>query len=210
MRSSTNYFILLLIAVLSFSNCKKEETDKTETDSEVQKETTLYFTGTIDGQTISYTAGQNNMTNTVDSRDYYNYNSTYTAHGEFSKLASLDNTKLLRIIFVKGHLLPIDCEDKLSILGLRTFRYTRFINSNSTLEGIVVSYRYAGKDWTTDSSPFTQTGNSLSIIKLDDIINSGNVVGKILKANFNCTLYDNSGNKIELTNGIIRMKFGDC
>jgi hypothetical protein len=57
------------------------------------------------------------------------------------------------------------------------------------------------KEWHSSSSPGTQTGSNFSITSAEayhDIL--GSYVVKFT-ATFNCTLYDDAGNSIKLTNG---------
>jgi len=62
-----------------------------------------------------------------------------------------------------------------------------------------------GKGWGTEWG--SQTGSTFNITEL--VANTDGTSGKIFKATFGCKLYDENGNSITLTNGVVRGKILD-
>jgi hypothetical protein len=64
-----------------------------------------------------------------------------------------------------------------------------------------------GKVWKSDNAPRTQTGSSFNIISSEEFNFNGNFMLVKVYAEFDCTLYDDAGNSIVVTNGKFKSAF---
>lgn len=76
-------------------------------------------------------------------------------------------------------------------------------NNGITVDGAHVEYRDAnGTLWRSDFGTGDQTGSTFDVTHIED--HSTFVSQKIAVVHFSCTMYDQNGNSVPLTNGIAR------
>jgi hypothetical protein len=194
----TTVFTLSLLLLLF--NCKKEET--TTSDPQPSPSTTNYFSANIGSNNIDFSSGYVNGTGTEISNEYY---------GEFSTLQNATSLFLnyIQVTFVKRYPTitgPADCPEALSVFSVGNYPYGNLEGPYS--EGITIRYvDNSGVEWKSDYSPATQSGSAFN---LDSYSNSTTTSKKQIKATFNCTLHDDYGNTLMLTNGVYSGEVGSC
>lgn len=167
------------------------------------------FTGTINGTSVNFTHGVDGVANIYGSTGQSSSGNEY--HSQILGFESNSLTNSIEVNFVKFHVTPMDCFKKLSVFNLGTYNYGNLQSYSTAMDGIVIEYYdNSGKVWKSDNGSGNQTGSSFSVSQLDDILVLGNIYGYIVKASFNCKLYDNLGNSITLTNGYIYGEIVSC
>jgi len=195
-------FVLLLTA----ESCKKKEDD----DVPSAKKTTAkyYFNATIDGVAYSVEDLKDGYTNGVSTEsdmlqigtsndfNYFLYdNSIYLDYNKLEK--GYFYFGLINKFFNNSNPPPAD---RIAKFTTGVHNYGIFENSQAYEEGAAVTYLDAqGKNWATYFGSADQTGSTFNITEAID--NTDGTSYMIIKATFNCTLYDKSGNSMKLTNG---------
>jgi hypothetical protein len=92
----------------------------------------------------------------------------------------------------------------ITFFNLGDYSYT---NTPSTTDGVSVSwYDESGTEWRSDNAPADQTGSSFKVVNVAPVTPS-TIYTITVTFNFNCKLYDQSGNVKTLTNGIFKGEF---
>lgn len=201
--------IIILSSTLLFYNCSKENSEA----NRVSNYKNYYFTANIDEEIIIIKHGENDIYNSMSgagwpissSEYYYSENSILTNDNDTSTIG----IKYFKIEFVKEYSNstgPTNCAEYMSVFQIGNYPFGE--THNGKTEGIVINYLDSNyKTWRSDYSPGSQSGSNFDLIEYKNSTNSNK---KIIKANFNCTLYDDNGNSINLKNGTFRSEVGWC
>jgi len=192
-------FILPLVALIS---CDKEKDEEEEMSLPAAA---YYFQGEIEGETVSF----------EQARDGF-YSGT-TSSGGFAAegdVQAKDGTLIAKIdladLEAEGPYFAIDVrktfpgqssvdiEDRMTMYEKNVYDYS---SEEGEEDGVVISYTEDGdKLWY--SSWGSQTNSMFEITEVVENASSDSFL--IFAATFNCTLYDNEGNSMELKNGTYR------
>ena len=204
--STCRSLTLIFITALVISACSK----KTDSDNKYP----YYFKGSIDGNAVSYQANNINTVyssgtnwmangegpdNTDDgSNDHYDG----TILQEYGINAPVNAIGVYILKHFDNYMSPTE-EEREAMYYLGNFPYGKLdeFNTLNTKNGAVIEYYdNNGEWWTSENGP--QTGSTFSITELS--VNNEGTSKKIMKANFSCKLYNQTGQSIQLTNGEIR------
>jgi hypothetical protein len=198
--------ILLVIGIaLVFVGCKKEDDQTANCCSGSGAAPDLYYEIEIDGVPILFEAGENYFESIAVADCCTNAGQELQISILQSILDSTINQGGYKILknFTNA---PSSCADLGTMFSLGT---QSFGNSNSGADGIVVYYiDFNGTYWASDLGVAIQSNSSVEISELINNNSSGSE--KITTLTVNCTLYDDSGNSLDLTNGIIRSYSLQC
>lgn len=105
--------------------------------------------------------------------------------------------------FLRNYLVANNTEF-ITFFNLGDYLYT---STPSTTDGVNVSwYDQTGTEWSTDNAPANQTGSTFKVVNVGEVAGSSPYI-VIITFNFNCKLYDQSGNVKTLTNGVYKGQF---
>lgn len=200
------YLVLLLLACFA---CTKDEPDeKQEQDFDITSD--YYFAAIIEGENTLIQHYVDGFTNNV------NRGGGTTPNGCQQRQA---------MIFIKG-LMPNysagafilknfsdwpECSqmEAMFYVGSYPFGQTNNSTNENGKDGIVIySVDAEGVYWSSDMAPAIQSGSSFEITEYIDFADTYST--KIMKAKFNCMLYDGKGHSKTLTKGVIRSKCLYC
>jgi len=210
---------LMIITCLIILGCEKQEdiiiyddsyynSDYGNNDSSSPE---IYFTGSIDNVQHNYS------TNSSDIQYSYGFgygssfnpcNSIDTSHTHSygSSITRKDTTYNPIISLSKQHISYIGdtgAPDSTfyNFFGLGNYTFAHYSNQFGFQ---LTFYDSNGKKWRTDYGTANQQNSSISIINVDKMDDPSEIYVLI---SFNCTLYDTTGNSIEVTNAVYYGKF---
>ncbi len=200
---------MAMAIILIFTGCKKKDEDTTPSTPSTTAD--FYFNATIDGVSHSVEDMKDGFTNGMSQEsdmlqigtstdfNYFLYdNSIYMDYDNLDK--GYYYFGLINKFYNNSNPLP---EDRMAKFTTGSHNYGIFENSQAYTEGAAVTYvDEQGKHWASHYGSADQTGSTFNITEAID--NPDITSYMIIKATFSCTLYDNSGNSKELTNGEAR------
>lgn len=202
------HFYLILFPVLFLTSCQKEISGEIDNNSGGGSSYPYYFIATIDGKLIKYEAddlnsrygcGTSQPSNALIPGDFDIYEGTVL----LDPMDPTRNSVWVHILKYFDHD-PTQAE-RSGMIKTGDYPYGYSDVSSSTINGASIDYiDENGITWFSETG--TQNpGNSFKIVELID--NTDGSSGKIFRATFNCTLYNQDGSSsIQLTNGVIRGK----
>lgn len=212
---------IVAIGLLLAAACKKKDPDpnpnttttsgtttsttSTSTTGGFNMNTLCMFSATIGGTPVSYTEDGTNLEIMLGSSGSVNPpNPTYKSYD-----CSLYNNSTSQNIFSieKGTLVFSGSPTADSATFSPFFPLGSYAYSVGAANGIEISYWDAsGTQWSTGLGAGTQTGSTFNVIDKKSAMVLGYFDVKI-KATFNCTLYDGSGNTKTVTGGTMIVQF---
>lgn len=210
-------FVLFL--VITFSACQKEGTltplppdetnnnngngnDNDDDDNDNETSTGYYFSAKINGETVRYDDNNINLgygvyhyQSSLGEEDFDMYEGTTISKGAPS------DTSAVEVSLLKYFNHEPSLEERWAIFASGSHGYGLAQSSSATTNGgTIVYFDKNGKYW--DSELGSQTGSTFNVTEV--IENENHLYGKIVTAEFSCKLYDEEGNSIQVTEGIIR------
>lgn len=194
---------LLLIAAIMFNySCKKDSKDNSNPGPEVISiESTSRVTASIDGagyskiednQTVRGGTSADKSLSPLPDSCKANYTSYFSNVDQTVGYFSITKRRLV----YQGGSSPSNAVFK-GFFNPGTYPYAVI-----PLNGIIVTYYdAAGKTWSTDMGSKNQTGSVFTISQIKEESQFGQYSIKVM-ANFNCKLYNDSGEQKTLTNGL--------
>lgn len=200
-----NSYCALILVLLIFGSCSKEE--NTEVNNTTTDGATFYFYGTLDdGTKISFETGESNYTSSAGYNNASN-GSEISIEQSFQLSNSAQTSIAGASISQNFNSNEENCNNYRSMFETRNYGYGH-INFNT--EGASIFYMDAnGKYWTTYQGGGAQNDGSFKIISQQNG-SYGLGYNGITEAEFECTLYDQVGNWIKLTDGRIRSYSVQC
>jgi hypothetical protein len=206
------WFVLcFLIIVLLFPGCSKEEEEETTETAVMGEEVEVavvapyYFEATINNIAIRF---EHDGANYVSTTSYSSSTSGDLIYVEQSFLitdggqVNIGGASLIKSFPRYGE----TCNGFKAMFSEGNFSYG---NMDKDSEGARVYYFDAnGKYWSTTFSLGTQQGSSFAITSHQEV--SKTYSEAITIAKFNCTLYDDQGNTMQLTDGEIKSVSVQC
>lgn len=224
-------FLLLCIVLIGTSCSKDEGGTPSGSSSSTNTSSSFYFRGEINGIGTNFSStdpiflqdyfGYTNSMIWDVTTGLYDFRlgvSIAAANAEYDpNLDDIVLKKYLTIAYYK-ELTYLDCsseEDNFFSKINTNFSYGRGRGGNdepSIIEGVVISYYDAdGKYWSSDIGSALQNNSTFHIkshdIKSSENINSNGVQNALLMNSvfeFDCILYDNLGNSMNISNGVVR------
>jgi len=200
--------IFLAAVLLSCFACSKDDQD----DENIYGVTSdHYFAASMDGVPLIIEA---------DNKNYYNFG--YDDGGETTEgflqykgsfFATEDeDTEAVTILFVKnfdGE--PTNCTEISTMLGIGSEDYTRLtsIVDVTMTDGVIIYYVDGnGVEWSTASNDGEANKGDFKITEITKYKNDPTTC--TVKGRFNCTLYNDYGTSVELTDGVFCASFTYC
>lgn len=199
----TIYLILILLACFA---CKKDDPAE-ETDDNITSD--YYFAATINGEKMLIQEGIDGYANGTSAGGGSTPDGFQQEQG--AVFLGGPNGYVAVVIAKTFPERPDQCSqmDGMFHIGSYPFGQTSMSTEDNGKDGAVIYHIDAdGVYWSSGYEPATQSGSSFEITEYTDfktIFSS-----KIMKAKFNCTLYDGEGHSKTLTNGEIRSKCLYC
>lgn len=198
----TKLFLVLYIA-MTFISCKEEEIIPQPPDSE-----DFYLIATINEKSKNLVSGRNGYRSTVTT-DESTTNDPAIVHLLYtSGLSQLNNDYYIKsseagnVIFDNNWFNLTDTATNPTLNFTNFFKAgsRAFCNETDTLPCVEIYWKdtYA-KEWTTRKN--TQTGSMFNITSVIESAGTSGETLKLVKATFNCTLYNELGASIVLKNG---------
>ncbi len=196
-------FLGLLISLIFVSSCSDEPD---EDDDLMPPTATYYFQAEVDGAAVNFAQGVDNFFvgilegNTFDANNNVQAETGATMNQVIFEGGSIQPAPFVSINIYKTFpgQFEADYSDLLTIFELSEYPYS--IDSQGN-DGVYINYSPDGI--TNYSSEWgAQTGSTFNITEF--IENSGSESAYIFKAEFECMLYDEDGNSIELKSGLYR------
>lgn len=207
-------FALGFIAlVISFSSCKKKDSNTTNNSNSSGAPTitsNYYFQANIDGSWVTY---QGNNTSWFSGFSSSSHSSGDTVKGYVESAFITDLMELnsggIGCVGV-NHLFDLDSFALFNLFTLGSKSYGKFLETPTvqSAAGAKVTYVVNGVNWSSDRGSASQTGSTFSITEFKDN-NIDSYSEKIVSATFSCKLYDGNGNSKTLTNGKFRGRIID-
>ena len=204
MKTKKTIFIItyLLLGVFFLTNCKKEKSKplNNTTNEQITINSSRQFSGTINGVNYTYVEGSSDVAAGVGaSKSLLPSPETSTAVYQSFLYYDSSGTGIMGIN--KGTMYfnapnPVDSSFKGFFL---TGNYSYSANGINGIE--IYWIDSTGSFWNTSYGTADQTGHSFNIDEIQEFNIWGSYLIKI-KATFSCTLYNSSGQAINLDNGI--------
>ena len=194
---------MTLIALVS---CKKDKNEEEEEEDNNEPTSAFFFQATIDGTVITFEDGVNGYGNGANDAsggslggDYQVVQNSITmvplsskAYGMFGLMKTFDTSNTWEE--------PSGTEVE-AMFSVKSYTYGVRDDMATPVNGAVVEYLDAsGTLWSSDRGSAGQSGSTFEIT--EHTANSDGYSHKISKAKFSCTLYDDNGNTLSLTNGV--------
>ena len=211
--------ILLMLPVMAVWSCKKSSTTPTTTtptptSTAVTVNSTPQYSFKADGTTyskvedgssvtVNLSADRNSGVNPGDSGSA-TYASSFDDAGGSVTYFSVSKSRLKFPALCSGctALYPANSDFK-AFFNTRSYSY----GNGLTVYGIELTWRdNSGVQWSTSMGSGNQSGSSFSITDMKDMSQLGNYY-VVIKASFNCTLYNSVGQSKILTEGIVVTDF---
>lgn len=198
-----NIFILfVLLSVLS--SCKKDE-DNPAPNAD------FYFTGTIDGQAISFLVPQTPTSiNDYGSGPALGSSSdgvTFVYQQGFN-ITNIESQPEIQVGLIEVFNVEATIDNFLNMFSIKSYNYGKFAGTSDSVDGAFVSYTDSnGTFWTSYNGSGEQTSSTFEVTEyIDNSDAASNIFTgkKIATFRFNCTLYDNAGNSIQVQDGVLR------
>jgi hypothetical protein len=199
----TIYLVLIFLACFA---CKKDDPTE-ELDDDITSD--FYFTATIDGVKVLIQEGIDGYANGSGAGGGSTPDGFQQEQG--AVFLGLPNGYVAVVILKTFPERPDQCSqmDGMFHIGSYPFGQTSRSTEEDGKDGVAIFYMDAdGVYWSSDYEPATQSGSSFEITEYTDFTTMFS--SKIMKAKFNCTLYDGEGHSKTLTNGEIRSKCLYC
>ncbi|HAH25744.1 MAG TPA: hypothetical protein DCL77_18635 [Prolixibacteraceae bacterium] len=199
------YLVLLLLVCFA---CTKDDTAEKQ-DFDITAD--YYFAAIVDGETMLIQHSIEGYGNGVSRGGLPTPNGFQQSQGMIFIKGLTPNNSAGAVILKYFPDMPLECSqmDGMFHTGSYPFGQTSLSTEETGKEGIVVYCVDAdGVYWSSDLAPATQSGSSFKITEYIDSTDTYST--KIMKANFNCKLYDGKGHSKTLTKGEIRSKCLYC
>lgn len=202
--------LLVLAITLLLFNCSKDD-NKDEETSDFDITSEYYFAAIIDGEKVLFQHGIDGHFNAISSGGCTTPAGVQQEQGMVFMKAFVPKNYGSVILLKSFTDWPSKCSELEQMFHTGSYNFGVGCGMDGKIEkdGVVIQYiDNDGVSWTSDLSPSTQAGNSFKITEYKDFATP--TTSKIMKAIFNCTLYDANGNSKELTKGEIRSLCRDC
>lgn len=200
--------ICLFLLILACSACTKDETDETK-DLDITSD--YYFTAIIDGERTLIQDHVDGYGNGVSGGGGSTLNGFQQNQGMIF-IKGLSSTYSAGVVILKNFPdMPMECSkmEEMFHTGSYPFGKTSLSDEDTGKDGIMVYWVDAdGVCWSSDLAPATQKGSLFEVTEYIDFADTYS--SKIIKAKFNCMLYDGKGHSKTLTKGVIRSKCFYC
>lgn len=197
------YLICLVLLMPICLACTKEDTDeKQEEDFDITAD--YYFAAIIDGEKMLIQQNIEGFGNGPSSGGGTTPNGWQQSQGMVFIKGIMANYSAGAVLLKNFSDRP-ECSqmDAMFRVGAYPFGQTSKSTDEIGKDGIMVYWVDGnGVCWSTESAPATQSGSSFKITEYIDFKNIYST--KIMKATFNCMLYDGKGHSKTLTKGVIR------
>lgn len=203
----TIYLILLLVACFA---CTKEDTEEKQ-EQKFDITSDYYFAAIIDGEETLIQHNVEWYGNAISSGGGTTPNGYQQNQGMIFIQGLTPNNSAGVVILKNFPDRPSECSqmDAMFHIGSYPFGLTSLSTEETGKDGIMIFCVDAdGVSWTTENAPATQSGSSFEITEYIDFKDAYS--SKIMKAKFNCMLYDGKGHSKTLTKGVIRSKCLNC
>lgn len=201
MRKVITTLVICLQFTFVFTSCLKKAPEPAAGTKITAK---FYFTGAIGGKEVVFQDGVNGY----GSGAGYSGGSDYSGYQEVQSMVitkglNPNNSISASLIKYFPEEPTNDMIESMFHLGKYSFGREHDGSADSGKDGVQIIYVDSdGIVWSTDLGTEAQPNGSFEII--EHINNTHGWSEKITKATFNCILYDEEGNSMLLTNGIIR------
>lgn len=196
---------VLSLLTISLFSCKKEEPINPSTNNAggTSITSTRYVSFTLNGSTKTFENGLAGTTNSVEEMGSGTVSNYVMVNG--GTFLNTSAQEKISIHLIKGFTSVPTAQQKENMFSVGIFGYGKEY-SNPLVEGGLVWYIDAnGTEWRTDNGTANQTGSSFEIKSITTTNGADAYSGKkIMEVEFNCKLYDGSGNSKTLTNGLIK------
>lgn len=199
------YFLLLILACFA---CTKDDTTE-EQDFDITSD--YYFAAIIDGEKTLIQHQVDGYGNGVSMGGGTTPNGFQQEQGMIFIKGITPHYSAGAVILKNFSDRPSECSkmDAMFHIGSYPFGKVSLSTEENGKDGIVIySVDAEGVHWSSDMAPATQSGSSFEIVEYIDFTDIYS--SKIMKAKFNCMLYDGKGHSKTLTKGVIRSKSLYC
>ncbi|MER2997789.1 hypothetical protein [Pontibacter populi] len=189
--------LFALCSLFVFSSCDSEEDNATINTGP------FYFEADMDGKTLILPEGKDGYA----SKAFVQTEATTSGCAEIQLMQLAkpnDIKKSVEVLLIEQRSsCTTDCTQTKAMLETGDYSFGRLASFSDTPmeDGVVIRYTdIYGKVWSTDFGTADQSDSNFAVTKVtaNTIDNSSEFVAT---AEFNCTLYDETGNEIVITNG---------
>lgn len=191
--------LFALCSVFALSSCGSEEDSVSTTTG------TLYFQADMNGKTLLLPEGKDGYL----SKAFVHNEATASGCAEIQHMQvakSNDIAKSIDISFIERRgSCTTDCAQSKAMLKTGDYNFGSLENKSDVIieDGVVIRYTDVnGKVWSTDFGAGDQSNSSFKVTKVaaNTLDNSSQM---LTTAEFECMLYDEAGNEMEITNGMV-------
>lgn len=209
--------LLIFSLVIFFASCQKDpavvlpdnnnpngNTDNNNTDNDDDdnddddNSSVYYFSGEVDGKAVNYGTdyvGIYQAANSSREDEWDIYEGTAVG-----KTTTAD-TNAIWVSMLKYFDHEPSLDEHWAMFETGEYEYGLPFESSETISGAsILFFDEHGKEWSSERGP--QTGSSFNVTEVTE--NEDHLYGMIFAATFNCKLYDEQGNSIELKNAKVR------
>ncbi|WP_321375902.1 hypothetical protein [uncultured Draconibacterium sp.] len=204
-----NKVIYLLSITLFLLACSKDE-NETEEITEFEITAEYYFVATIDGEKVQLEYNIDGYGNGPISGGGTN-NGGYQYYDGTVFMKGLSANNSAGVIFLKTFSDSPWCNQILEMYNTGTYNYgiESLSEEENGKDGALIYYvNNDGVQWSSGFLPATQNNSSFHLLEYTDLQTFYS--NKVMKAEFECTLYNSNGDSKELTNGEVKGMCVSC
>lgn len=202
MKNLLRISLSIILAATIFSSCKKE--DETNNTSEVSS-SAYYFSATIGGKEISYQSAKSGYISTTGYQSSSEGGDVWVGQNLTLTTGDPAGTGGATIVKHFGYT-EETCDGYKSMFKEKTYSHGSL---NHEIEGaLIFYYDESGKYWASDNGPANNSDFSFTITSHKEV--SGYGTQGVTTCTFSCTLFDDDGNSITLSNGKMKSVSVQC
>ncbi|MCF8298105.1 MAG: hypothetical protein K9J13_11210 [Saprospiraceae bacterium] len=199
MRKTINCLFLIALLFISFTNCKKNDKDD-DKDKDKEKKSEFFIEAEIDGNKVLLEHLKDGYYNGVSS----SYTTSGGDHIETNYLIfqpSITTTVFKGTIWIKfTKNMGFGTPSATDIFDMFVVGNYPFGSEDDEIDGVSIMYvDTASEYWATDNDVAIQTGSLFDLTTRTPYVDENTQIK--VTGEFNCTLYDDYGNSMTLTNG---------